>query len=307
MEVDEGLDWSFSEARSFLDEWHRRASEAKPFLKWAGGKRLFLARYGDMVPVPTGRFVEPFIGSGAVFFHVSRRAGRPLAARLGDYNGALIECYLQVQEDPDIVWDTLQSLVAGFRASRDKKAYYERTRRTYNSLLPRVDAGYFVFLNRTCWNGLYRVNKRGEFNVPMGKTAEKKSLHFPSRDDLLNAGVALSEARIRATTWEHLLALVEDDDFVFLDPPYYSDAVRRDDSKYSVKPFTFEDHEKLADHAARLAARGIGFLLTNSAEPEMVRLYESRGLRASLVDVPRAINSDLSGRGAVRELLVTPL
>ncbi len=298
-------DWDFGRARSLLDEWYRRASVASPFLKWAGGKRLFLTRYADRIPVPKGQYLEPFLGSGAVFFHVCRQAGRPVPARLGDRNVALIECYLQVQENPDKVWDTLQSLVAGFKAADDKRAFYERARDHYNKLLPRVDGGHFIFLNRTCWNGLYRVNQKGEFNVPIGKVAEARHLRFPSRDELVNAAVALSSAKLRATSWEHTLSLAEPGDFVFLDPPYYSDWAR-DDVKYSDRSFKPEDHEKLAKHAARLSKHGVAFLLTNSAEPEMVELYKRYGLNTAVVGVPRAINSNTDARGAVSELIVTP-
>jgi len=298
-------DWSLADARALLDEWHDRASAASPFVKWAGGKRLFLTRFGEKVPVPQGQYIEPFLGSGAVFFHVCRRAGQPVPARLGDANSALVETYLQVREDPDRVWDTLHTLIAGFKAAEDRRAFYERTREHYNCLLPRVDGGHFIFLNRTCWNGLYRVNQRGEFNVPLGKVAESRHLRFPSGDDLVNAAVALSEAKLRATSWEHTVSLAEPGDFVFLDPPYFSDWVR-DDLKYSAKIFGPAEHAKLADEAVRLARRGIAFLLTNSAEREMIELYESRGLATTVVGVPRAINSNIGARGAVRELLVTP-
>jgi len=298
-------EWSFSEARSLLEEWHRRTSLATPFLKWAGGKRLFLTRFGKDIAVPPRRYIEPFLGSAAVFFHLCRRAGRPIPATLGDINSALVECYLQVQADPDAVWDTLQSLIAGFKTAQDRRSFYDRARDHYNKVLPRVDGGHFIFLNRTCWNGLYRVNQRGEFNVPIGKAVESRDVHFPSRDDLMNAAVALSSARLRATSWEHLLALADEGDFVCLDPPYSSDWLR-DDIKYSVKGFSLEDHARLADHVARMAARGIDFLLTNSAEPEIVELYRSRGIAARVVGVPRAINSRVEGRGAVRELVVTP-
>ncbi len=297
-------DWNFSEAKSLLSEWNGRASKAAPFLKWAGGKRLFLTRFGDRIAVPKGRFIEPFLGSAAVFFHVCRRAGRPVPARLGDANGPLIECYLQVQEDPESVWDTLQSLAAGFRAAEDKRGFYERARDHYNRALPRIDGGHFIFLNRTCWNGLYRVNHRGEFNVPIGKVAESKILRFPLREDLVNAAVALSSARLRATSWENTITLAERDDFVFLDPPYYSDHLK-DDIKYSAKGFGPDDHVKLADHLARLASEGIDFVLTNSAEPEMVDLYRSRGFHAAVVGIPRSINSNVLARGAVKELIVT--
>jgi DNA adenine methylase len=300
-----GAEWSFANARALLDEWNRRSTSAKPFLKWAGGKRLFLSRFGDMIPVPRRQYVEPFLGSGAVFFHVCRKAGRPVSARLGDANVALIECYLQLQEDPHQVADSLGTLVAGFRAAGDRKRFYEHVRTHYNAGLPRVDAADFIFLNRTCWNGLYRVNQRGEFNVPIGQVAQEKKLYFPTEEDLENAAVALSSSRLRATSWEQTLNLADEDDFVFLDPPYFSDWLR-DDLKYSSKAFGPQDHSRLAEAVARLKQRGVGFLLTNSAEPQMIDLYEGHGLDVQVVGVPRAINSDVSARGAVSEIIVTP-
>jgi DNA adenine methylase len=299
--------YSFGEARSLLDEWHRRASVAKPFLKWAGGKRLFLTRPNAqaLIPVPKGRYIEPFLGSASVFFYVCRKAGRPVPAQLGDSNSALIECYWQVQESPERVWDELSSLIAGFKAAEDRRVFYDRTRDHYNRLLPRVNAADFIFLNRTCWNGLYRVNQEGRFNVPIGKVAQERKQIFPDAETLMDAAVALSAARLRATSWEHTLSLAEEGDFVFLDPPYFSDWVR-EDSKYSAKVFRPEDHERVADEVAKLAERGISFVLTNSAEREMIQLYRSRGLQARTVSVPRAINSNTAARSGVRELVVTP-
>ncbi len=298
---------SFDEARALLDEWNRRASTARPFLKWAGGKRLFLTKPESqrLIPVPKGRYIEPFLGSASVFFYVCRAAGRPVPAQLGDANSALIECYWQVQENPEQVWCGLNPLIAGFKSSADKRGFYEKIRENFNRRLPRVDAADFIFLNRTCWNGLYRVNQKGEFNVPMGKIAEERTMAFPTEENLLDAAVALSTARLRATSWEHTLSLAEEGDFVFLDPPYYSDWLR-DDSKYSAKLFSPEDHARLADEAVRLANRGISFVLTNSGEKAMVELYRSRGLQARIVSIPRAINSNTAARSGVRELVVTP-
>lgn len=297
--------WRFAEARSLLDEWNRRAIEARPFLKWAGGKRLFLTRHANLISVPRGRYIEPFLGSGAVFFHVCRVAERPVPSQLGDANGALVESYLQVQEDPEIVAETLEMLVAGFTAAKDKRAFYERQREDYNRALPRVDAAYFIFLNRTCWNGLYRINQKGFFNVPMGTVSDSRRVRFPNKESLVDAAIALSSARLRSTPWQNSLALADPGDFVFLDPPYYSDVIR-EDIKYSGKMFSLDDHILLADACRALADRGIDFVLTNSAEKVMRQLYAERGLFVTVVSIPRAINSDTANRSGVRELVVTP-
>lgn len=294
-------------SRSSLQAWRSSLEQARPFLRWAGGKQYFLTRFAQLIPDFTGSYVEPFLGSGAVFFHVMRSQLRPPRALLGDTNRGLIRCFEGVRDRPDEVYERLRVLQAGYSAASDKSRYYYDLRDSMNALAPKVDPAVFIFINRTCWNGLYRVNAEGQFNVPFG--SPKSDQIIPDLDALYNCSAALAEARLRATRWENTIGAARPGDFVFLDPPYYSDLQqidRRRATKYRKKIFSVESHEQLADSVASLAARQIKFVLTNSGEEETVELYESRGLAVDPIRIPRAINSKTDQRGAVAEIVVRP-
>ena len=291
--------------REVLDAWRARVRVARPFLKWAGGKQHFLFNFADRMPDFEGTYVEPFLGSAAVFFKLMSRKAHPGNARLGDVNKQLIECFLDVRDDPEGVYQRLELLQQGYDGSRDRSEFYYKHRELYNATLPRPDAALFIFINRTCWNGLYRVNQAGRFNVPYG--SPKTGVVIPSLEELLNASAALAQAHLRATTWQNTLAFAKPGDFVFMDPPYYSELLTDDHraSKYQRRQFTLRDHRELAEALVQLERRSIDFILTNSAEAEMVELYRSQGLRIEVIQAPRSINSKTERRGPVDELLVS--
>lgn len=297
-------------SRQAIDAWHSRLTRAKPFLKWAGGKQQFLYRFAEQIPPFEGTYIEPFLGSGAVFFRVISSKPRLTEARLGDTNKQLVQCFLAVQRDPEGVYERLAQLQHGIQSAREKAEFYYQQREIYNAMLPKPDPALFIFLNRACWNGLYRVNLAGRFNVPFG-THHKGDVYIPSLDDLLNASAALQQARLRTTPWQNTLAFAKPGDFVFLDPPYYSELVinerdKRRGGKYHRRAFDLREHRELAHALSQLANRGVDFMLTNSAEPEMIELYGSYKLNVTVISMPRAINSKTDRRGGVSELLVTP-
>jgi DNA adenine methylase len=289
---------------NLLGEWYARITAARPFLRWAGGKFLFVTKYGHLVPPFEGRYFEPFLGSGAMFFHVQRRLGRPVESVLGDVNTQLIRMYQAVKESPEQVAAELHAMQLEYEASENRAEFYYEVRRRYNATLPTPSAADFVFINRTCWNGLYRVNRKGEYNVPYGRP--KTTQVVPGHEDLLNASAALLRARLRGTSWENSVAQARPGDFVFLDPPYYSE-VSREHVKYKVKLFDLGEHERLAGKLEAFSRRGIDFILTNSGEQEMIDLYRDHGLTVSVFSMPRNISSKTEERGNhVREILVTP-
>src|SRR4051794_28273808 len=136
---------------NLLGEWYGRVNAAKPFLKWAGGKFLFLTRYGNLIPPFEGRYFEPFLGSGATFFHVQRRLGRPVDSVLGDLNAQLVRMYVEVKERPEEVAAALAAVQEDYDAAEDKSVFYYEVRERYNEALPSPAAADFIFLNRTCW------------------------------------------------------------------------------------------------------------------------------------------------------------
>jgi len=292
-------------SRELLEAWHARIRLARPFLKWAGGKQRFLLSFADRLPDVRGTYIEPFLGSGAVFFKLMSRQSRPGGARLGDINRQLIQTFIAVRDQPDDIRSRLERMQAAYSEAANKTAYYLEQRRTYNATLPKPDPALLIFLNHTCWNGLYRVNRAGRFNVPYG--APKTEIVIPDREELLNASAALAQANLRATSWQNLVAFAQKGDFVFLDPPYYSELVNETSrsTKYQTARFSLRDHQELARSLVDLDRRGIDFVLTNSGEDQMRKLYESSGLRVAVIQAPRSINSKTDKRGPVRELVVT--
>lgn len=286
-----------------MGDWYERVAAARPFLRWVGGKQAFLARLGSLLPPVAGTYYEPFLGSGAVFFHLQRVHGRPLEAVLGDSNLQLIQTFDAVRGDPERVYGALSVLQGEYSAAEDKAEFFYRIREAYNEELPAADPAKFIFLNRTCWNGLYRVNQLGRFNVPYGRP--KRERVIPELEELENAGAALIRAKLRASSWENTIAKARPGDFVFLDPPYYSD-IERDDRKYRARNFTLANHERLAERLRNLADRGIDFILTNSAESVMLDLYASHDLSVRIVDMPRSISTKVKERVSAPELVVTP-
>lgn len=279
------------------------AMQARPFLRWAGGKQRWLTANHGILPRFPGQYIEPFLGGGSVFFHLARTEMRPFEAWLGDQNLQLVRTYLSIRNAVEDVVDDVRSIEAAFRASSDKRRFYESVRNRFNESLPSVRPEEFIFLNATCWNGLWRTNSSRRFNVPYG--APKTDRVLPSSDELRAASAALQSARIRACSWETLLGSASPGDFVFLDPPYFSDHKRGAQAKYGVETFSLDAHERLADSVASLQERGVHFVLTNSAEPEIVSLYRTRGLVIREVQVPRAISSKTNERLPVGELIVT--
>jgi DNA adenine methylase len=287
-----------------LENRRLRASEAKPFLRWAGGKRPFLRSNSDELPTFSGTYIEPFLGSGAVFFFLSNRQGGLDSALLGDTNPHLVSLFEAVRDRPDELFDDLLPLATKMRSASCPQDVYYALREQHNQLLPARNPALFLALNRTCWNGVYRENSLGHFNVPYG--APRLESCFPTLDDLLNASAALRTAKVRCTSWENVLAQARPGDFVFLDPPYFSE-LSAEGPMYGGKAFSQRDHEKLAQAARSLGVRGIEFLLSSSAEDEMVDLYDSYGLEVRKTLVSRTISRQADQRKASTELIVSNL
>lgn len=285
------------------DVWKRFAPGAKPLFRWAGGKQRFLWDNRDRIPSTFGTYHEPFGGGLSVFFHVAARSQHPVEAVLADVNLRVVRTYEDVKWEPLAVADRLRQLEAGYNAANDKGEFYLDVRQQHNRTYPRADAARFIFLMCTAWNGVFRINQAGGFNVPHG--APKGRLVLPSESDILAVSVALSRARLRAQSWESGLNDMQPGDFVFFDPPYFHDDDRRDLYERN-RVFTYRDHVRLADALADLKRRKVDFLLTNSARPQMVKLYKSRGLHVEEIDAHRSISSKVSVRGREGELVVTP-
>jgi DNA adenine methylase len=248
----------------------------RPVLKWAGGKTQLLPQIQAAMPTRFNKYIEPFIGGGAVFFHL-----RPQRSIIGDINPELINLYRSLSQSPTAVYDELAKLPI---SSDD---FYRIRLIKWQELNPFQAAARTLYLNRLCFNGLYRVNKRGEFNVPYGNH-RNPTIHTLSA--LVAAGQALSQAQIQQQDYLSLLKMfAEPGDFVFLDPPYVPISQYSDFKRYHAEQFSDTDHQALAAEVSRLVNLGCFVLLTNSNHPSVHTLY--RDFRIQTLKTRRSINS----------------
>ncbi|MEM9190821.1 MAG: DNA adenine methylase [Myxococcota bacterium] len=273
----------------------RKETSAKvlPFLKWAGGKGRLLSQLTPMLPpgVDRRRHVEPFFGGGALFF-----SRRPTRALVSDVNPALVRTYLAVRDSVDTVIRHLRRLKADHSVER----YYE-VRARYNQGLT-SDASHaatFIYLNKTCFNGLHRVNRKGEFNVPAGRYKNPKILDGVG---LQLASRALQRADVRRASFEALLESAKPGDFVYFDPPYAPVSATANFTSYAREGFGPEEQARLRDVFRELDRRGCKLMLSNSDVPAIRDLYD--GFVIDEVAAPRAISCNGSGRSRVAEVVV---
>jgi DNA adenine methylase len=264
-----------------------------PFLKWAGGKRQLLTHIEALVPERIDTYFEPFLGGAAVFFRLAA-ARRFRRAVLADANPELVNCYQAIRDDVD-------GVVAALRLYKNDRALYYRVRRRDPEKLSATDrAARLIYLNRCGYNGLYRVNSKGQFNVPFGRY--KKPL-ICDEARLRAASTALQKVKIVCADFAKTLRHVRAGDFVYLDPPYVPLSSTSSFTAYARSNFGPADQERLAEMLRALGAREIPALLSNSDCQTTRDLYEGFD-DISTVPARRAINSVGHGRGPVDEILV---
>lgn len=270
------------------------AAEVRPFVKWAGGKRQLLPELLSRKPLSFQRYHEPFVGGGALFFALAGRGLLgPGRARLSDINADLINAYQVVRDRVE----TLIVLLAQFR--NEEEFYYEVRAQDPRMLDPVQRAARLLYLNRTCFNGLFRENRQGRFNVPFGHYRDPQ---FLRENDLRAASRALRGTSIEHSGFDALEAASQPGDFVYCDPPYVPVSRTASFTSYSAGGFDDAAQERLAQVVRRLGERGVNVLLSNSATQKTLELY--KGLHAEEIYASRAINSRGDRRGKVPELLV---
>jgi DNA adenine methylase len=265
-----------------------------PIVKWVGGKGRILGQLEPLLPdgVEMMRHVEPFFGGGALFF--KRQPERALVA---DINPTLINVYESVRDDVNGVITHLRALA---REGHGKDAYYAVRKRYNHVRLDRAErAATFIYLNKTCFNGLHRVNRRGEFNVPAGRYKNPKILDVAA---LHAASAALHRAEIRNEGFEGLLESARPGDFIYFDPPYAPVSDTANFTSYAREGFGPEMQVRLRDVYRVLDRRGCRLMLSNSDVRFIRDLY--RGFEIDTVAAPRAVNCDATRRGKVSEVVV---
>jgi DNA adenine methylase len=301
----------------------RVAPPIRPVLKWAGGKRQLLPALRPYYPGSFRRYIEPFVGSGAVFLDLlnsGRITGRE--ARLSDINADIIGCYRTIRDAVEDVIQALWRLDEGHRAAA-RDHFYEVRNGRFNPARRAVHAAarpesaytpdlaaMLIYLNRTGYNGLFRLNSHGEFNVPAGRYG---SVRICDPDNLRRLAAAFGEPgiSIEVQDFDAALSAAGADDFVYLDPPYAPVSRTSSFTAYTAAGFGVEQQASLQLSVVELAGRGAHVLLSNSFAPDIGALYgenaaaQRAGLRTQTVEARRAINSRGASRGPVLEYLIT--
>jgi len=297
-------------------------AEAKPFLKWAGGKRQLLDQCEKHYPAllkenKINRYIEPFVGGGAVFFELIKHYEFEEII-LNDVNKELINTYKAVKNEVNEVINRLKEMEAVYlplEIEKRKEIYYAR-RDNFNDEKKALDfskfkkehiehAAKFIFINRTCFNGLYRQNKSGEFNVPIGSY---KNPTICNEENLIAVSEALQNVTLISTDFENTEEYIEDQTFIYIDPPYRPLPGTKSFTKYARADFNEESQKRLANWAKKIS-KDAYFMLSNSnpknTDPEddfFEELYSQFNI--SEVSAKRSINSNASKRGEITELLI---
>lgn len=271
--------------------------KASPIVKWAGGKTRLLPRLLARVPAQFGRYYEPFMGGAALFF-----ALEPSAATIADVNPALVTLYRTVVSD----LGSLIEVALAHKARHADERYYYDVRRRWNdaavrsAMSPAEASGTFVYLNKTCFNGLWRENKRGGFNVSRGDYDDPAVV---DEEALRAAQAVLARARIERGSFQDTTADAKAGDFAYFDPPYDPLSDTSSFTSYSASAFGKAEQRVLADHARALDARGVFVMLSNNDTPFVRELYDGFLIETALCG--RSINSKGGGRGKIDEVIIT--
>lgn len=293
---------------------------AQPFLKWAGGKRQLMKEIETRLPKNLesyNTYVEPFIGGGAVLFHLLEKYDFE-NVHISDLNPELILCYEMLKLDAKSVIKNLDKLIEAYPEEiKDRKEVYYKIRTDWNEDVGNINSlskskkikrvSQMIFLNRTCFNGLFRVNRKGEFNVPIGNY---KKPSFPKAENLLAVQKALENVNIHLSSFENCESWINDSTFIYFDPPYRPLSETSHFVSYSKGEFDDENQKQLAHTFRSLNKQNVKLLLSNSDPKNTVMddeffddLYS--GFNIQRVSANRAINSNPDLRGTITELLIS--
>lgn len=273
----------------------RRKVVPRPFLKWAGGKSQLLRELMARVAraKPYGRYHEPFVGGGALFFELARTGRLKRKACLSDNNANLIDAYRAVQENVERVVELLHE----HKARHSKEYYYKVRAEVPQDLFGR--AARIIYLNKTCYNGLFRENSKGEFNVPLGRY---KNPMICDEENLRAVAQALRKARIEQRHFESVLDYAEPGDLVYFDPPYHPMSKTASFTAYDKGGFGEDSQRLLVKVFGKLSQNGVKVLLSNSMTPFVKELYG--GFEIEKVFASRAVNSRADRRGKISEAMI---
>lgn len=262
-----------------------------PFLKWAGGKRWLTYKLDSLCVLPVyNRYIEPFLGSGAMFFR-----HRPSSSIISDTNSDLVKTYIAIKDD----WKKVESLLKTYHKLHNVEFYYKVRDSKPRSL--HAIAAKFIYLNRTCFNGLYRVNKKGKFNVPIGS---KKNVIMDT-DDFSQISKMLNKSKIIHCDFEKSINMANKKDFIFADPPYTVKHENNGFVKYNERLFSWDDQIRLKDALVRASRRGAYIMVTNACHKSIKELYPKSDFILKTVERKSVIAASKFERGKYKEYLIT--
>jgi len=273
--------------------------KCSPFIKWAGGKRQLLAELDKRLPSSWNTYYEPFIGGGALLVNLENQ-GRLSRAVISDLNAELINLYRVVQDTPEALIGALSD-----EEYQNDDASYNRLKEKFNTLIGNPSHGIeraalLIYLNKHGFNGLWRVNSKGRFNVPFGR---HRKLSIPQASSILKFSDLLRKVTILNTDFETAVKPARKGDFIYFDPPYQPLSKTASFTDYNSRGFRFEDQERLAQLYRRLSKKGIHLLLSNSKVAAIEELYE--GFCIETVEAKRFINCNGERRSGIQEIIVT--
>jgi DNA adenine methylase len=264
---------------------------AAPFVKWVGGKRAIIEELISRLPETFNNYYEPFVGGGALFFSLN---GKIKKAFLSDSNFDLVMAYNAIKKDPDALIERLAK-----HAEKHNEEYYYKVRSKHGLSDPIDIAARFIYLNKTCFNGLFRVNKKGEFNVPIGRYVNPTIVQ---RENILLCSKVLQKAKIEIHEFDEITP--QSGDFCYFDPPYHP-TTDTSFTGYTKLDFSEKDQVRLRDFALKLHKSGVKVMLSNSDSKFIRDIYNTKAFHIATVQAPRNVKCKPGARGAVNEVLIT--
>ncbi|MDH5431443.1 MAG: DNA adenine methylase [Nitrosopumilus sp.] len=274
-------------------------STPKPFVKWAGGKRQLIPILNENLPETFGTYFEPFLGGGALLFHMlTERQSQKCS--ISDLNSDLVLSYTTIRDRVEDLITSLKNHEKNYQ--KDSKSYYYSIRES-NPRSQIEKTSRLIFLNRTCFNGLYRVNSKGKFNVPLGKYSNP---NIVNEDNLRSVSHILqsSKVSINCRDFEAVLRDAKKDDLVYFDPPYQPVSDTANFTSYTNKDFTYDDLSRLAELCMDLDSKGCRVLLSNSNSKEVADMFSAKPWKINKIQANRSINSNSKKRTGHYELLI---
>ena len=281
-------------------QYHQIAiTEPKPFVKWVGGKRQLMQVLEDNFPKQFGTYHEPFLGGGAVMFNLLSKEAK-LSCNVSDFNSDLILAYVTIRDKLRKLIESLETHSKNYQKD-SSEYYYEVRKQEPKQQIEKVSR--LIFLNRTCFNGLYRVNKKGKFNVPLGRYTNP---NIVNKENLTAVSKILHSEKIKISCrgFEAVLDDVKKDDLVYFDPPYQPISSTSNFTSYTHRDFTEKDLERLVDLANQLNSKGCHVLISNSNSKTVKDFFPEKHWSISEVNANRAINSDSKKRTGHKEIII---